>query len=139
MHTILHKMEQEAKEKGGKFSAKLLQQFANPQVEEKIIKLFLEQISSIPDEKILIVKDELKTEELNKVEIQSAFPLQDKQRAALISKLKEIFGPKITVNFVQNSELLAGLCMTIDSVILHANLRDELKFFYEIPFHEQNR
>jgi F-type H+-transporting ATPase subunit b len=136
LQDLVQKTEQQAEVKATKFAAELLKQFASPEIEAEIIKLFLSQLPTIPKKKIALIKDELYKDVQNKIEIVSAFSLTKAEKDAITSTFKKAFNGKITFDFKRDSKLLAGLYVTIGSIIMHANLRDELKFFSETPFHE---
>jgi F-type H+-transporting ATPase subunit b len=68
---------------------------------------------------------------------QSAFPVTNQQREALSAALHEITGQKSIIEFQCTHSLLAGMRIEIGPLILHANLRDELKFFSKPVQHEQ--
>ena len=63
------------------------------------------------------------------LEVQSAFALDEDRRAELARALAEATGKTLPVEYRENPELLAGFHVSIGPWILHANLRDELKFF----------
>jgi F-type H+-transporting ATPase subunit b len=66
----------------------------------------------------------------------TAYSLADQQCQALQQLLAEIATPDIPLRFEQNSELLAGVRITIGAWILGANLQDELVGFRELA-HDQ--
>ena len=63
------------------------------------------------------------------LKVQSAFALDEGRRAELARVLAEVTGKTLPVEYRENPELLAGFHVSIGPWILHANLRDELKFF----------
>jgi len=63
------------------------------------------------------------------LEVQSAFALDSAKRAELAHALSEVAGKTLPVEYRENPELVAGFQVSIGPWILHANLRDELKFF----------
>lgn len=136
LQDLTQKIEQQARIEATKFIGKLLRQFASSAIEAEIIKLFLKQLPAVPEEKIALIKDEITKNKQNRINIVSAFVIDKTQQEAIISKFKKVFNSKITVDFQHDRKLLAGLCVTVGSMIMHANLRDELQFFSEILFHE---
>ncbi|MBN2690177.1 MAG: F0F1 ATP synthase subunit delta [Gammaproteobacteria bacterium] len=136
LQSLIQKAEKQAEIKAAKFASKLLEQFATSDIEAEIVQLFLDQFAVSHDDKIALIKAELSEDKQNSVNITSAFALDNSQQEAVSSLFMRIFGDKITFNFSQDVNLLAGLYVTIGSVIIRANLRDELRFFSEMPFHD---
>src|SRR5437899_2702758 len=63
------------------------------------------------------------------IKVQSAFPLDNSKRNELSRLLNEMTGKTLPIEFHINPELISGFQIDIGPWILHANLRDELKFF----------
>lgn len=115
-----------------KFSAKFLKQFADATLENKILDLFVNTFSELPQEKIVALKNEIDHHN-TVVQVKSAFPLNDEQK----NKIKLIFektfaNNNLTYNFVIDTELLAGLLVSIGSTVFDANLKNELQLFAEV-------
>lgn len=137
LQAIILKEERLAEVRATKLAAKLLERLVGPEMENKIIELFIEQIIGISQEKIILIKNELVNNAGVIIKIVSAFPIEDQQRKNLSSTIKKLFDQvDLKFNFTQDGKLLAGLCVAIGSIIIHADIHDELKFFSEIPFHE---
>ena len=66
----------------------------------------------------------------------TAYPLADQQRQSLEQAMMKIASPDIPLRFEENSELVAGIRITIGAWILGANLQDELAGFRELA-HDQ--
>lgn len=114
------------------FSAKFLKTFADKDLEKKIVSEFIEALSRLPQDPFQRLKVEFSDKNLT-VLIESAYLLNEKQKQTISTQFSDIFNKKkMTITFDQNRDLLAGLCVTIGSMILQANLRDELKFFAEV-------
>ncbi len=113
----------------GKFSTKLLISFADAHLEERIIEKMIEDLNSIPAEKLQLIAD---LAEQNQVIVQSAYPVNKHQRRDLLQAINKLVHRKLSADFSENPDLFAGLTIQIGSIILQANLRDELKFFTEI-------
>ncbi|WP_392536688.1 F0F1 ATP synthase subunit delta [Legionella sp. 227] len=126
--TLMKKQEQEALLLAGKFTTKLIIDFADARLEEKIIAKTIEDLAYFPIEQWSSMNN---VSEEDNVCIQSAFPIKEQQRQRLTQALEHIVPQKLTVSFTENPTLLAGLIVQMGSVVLQANLRDELKFFTE--------
>ena len=64
---------------------------------------------------------------LAEISVISAFPLDDAQREALVSKLKEKLGDEITLAEKVDPEIMAGLVVTIGSLCLDGSLRFKIQ------------
>jgi len=63
--------------------------------------------------------------------------LDKNKQNMLSSALAEIIGRKVPVEYSINPELISGYQVDIGPWVLHANLRDELKFFRGVLQHAQ--
>jgi len=112
------------------FLAKLMKQFADAELENKIVIIFLNDLSKISEAQLQSLQSELHNE--SSIHIQSAFPLNEEQRNSINDHLKKLFSKTIQLDFSQQEDLLAGLNIQIGSIHLRANLRDGLKYFGEV-------
>lgn len=125
-------IEKNAKESlllAGKFVGKLLRSFADEHLEQQIIEKTIEYINHYPADQLPLMDS---IGEKDAAIVQSAKKINKSQQQRLIKSIEKWMGQKITVNCIENPDLLAGLTIQIGSGILQANLRDELKFFTEI-------
>ena len=121
---------------GAEFSSKLLSRLASPELEAKLFGLLLEDLHQLRIEDKNAVK-EAATEVGLKINVQSVFPLDKNKQDTLSSALAEVTGRKLTVEYSINPELISGYQVDIGPWVLHANLRDELKFFRGVLQHAQ--
>lgn len=130
------KVEKKAIAQGAAFASKLLSRLANPELEAGLLALLLEDLTKLEEQnKQAIV--EASAESSLPIVIQSAFPLSSEQQRTLTSALNEITNKALPADFQVNKALLAGIQIEIGPWILHANLRDELKYFSKSLVHEQ--
>lgn len=121
---------------GAEFSAKLFSRLASPELEIKLFELLLADLHQLRSEDKNAMKEAV-TEIGLKIMVQSVFPLDEKKQDVLSSALAEITGKKLTVEYSINPELISGYQVEIGPWVLHANLRDELKFFRGVFQHAQ--
>lgn len=121
-------MEEKGIAQGAKFSTKLLCRLASPQLEASLYTLLREDLQNMDDEKRHVIAEAAAAPELQ-IKIQSAFPLDESQRTELTHFLSDITGRILPMEFHVNPDLIAGFQIMIGPWILHANLRDELRFF----------
>jgi F-type H+-transporting ATPase subunit b len=124
--------EQTAEEKaiaqGAAFSAKLLARVATPELEGRLYTLLLEDLRKLRAEDRRALAEAAATPGLQ-INVQSAFKLDESKRAELVRMLAEATGKTLPVEYCENAELVAGFQVHVGPWILHANLRDELRFF----------
>ena len=121
-------IEEQGIAQGAAFSARLLARLATPELEARLYALLLEDLRNLRAEDKQAVAEAAAAPGLQ-LKIQSAFALDAGMRAELARALAEATGKALPVEYRENPELLAGFQVSIGPWILHANLRDELKFF----------
>jgi len=127
-HDLQRSVEEQGIAQGAAFSARLLGRVATPELEARLYALLLEDLRGLRAEDRRAVAEAAATPGLQ-LKVQSAFALDEGRRAELARVLAEATGKTLPVEYRENPELLAGFHVSIGPWILHANLRDELKFF----------
>jgi F-type H+-transporting ATPase subunit b len=117
--------QREALRLGARFASKLLHVLSGPELEARIVELFCEQFTHLPEAQQVA----LRRADTARVEVQSAFALDETQRAAITQSLNAVASRHMAVSFSQQPELIAGLRLSLGDWTLGANLRDELKAF----------
>jgi len=121
----LHALRQSAQ-----FAAHLLAQASGPELESRLLDVFLDGLSALSVEQVTALKARW-GEPPEGIDVTSAYPLAEQQQQRLQQALDGITDPGIRVRFTQDPELVAGLHISIGAWVLHANIRDELKGFAE--------
>ena len=123
-----HAAEENGIAQGAAFSAKLLARVATPELEGRLYTLLLEDMRNMRagDMRALAEAAAIPGVQLK---VQSAFKLDESKRAELSRVLAESTGKTLPVEYRENPELVAGFQVNVGPWILHANLRDELRFF----------
>jgi F-type H+-transporting ATPase subunit b len=127
---VEREIEHRALRQGALFASRLLARAAGPELQTRLVQLFLEDISSLDDDRISGLRSQW-GETTETIEVISAYPVEKEQQKLIESELLRIRALDVPVAFTQNPELLAGLRITIGAWILHIDLRDELKGFAE--------
>jgi F-type H+-transporting ATPase subunit b len=127
----LRTTEQRVLELGGRFTAKLLERLATPELETRLVELTLADLDALPAAEIEQFRAALADDGL---EIVSAFPLPADRRTALTQAVGRLAGRSVDPGFREDPALLAGLRIHAGAWVLGANLRDELKFFRDVPY-----
>ncbi|MBL3528946.1 MAG: F0F1 ATP synthase subunit delta [gamma proteobacterium endosymbiont of Lamellibrachia anaximandri] len=120
--------EKEALMQGAQFATKLLSAVSGPELEKRLIDLFLDELSSLPTEQLSKLQDTA-GKSSNNILVTSAHPLDSNNRQSLERILHETIAVSGPVLYEQDKALLAGIRISIGAWILRANLLDELKGF----------
>jgi F-type H+-transporting ATPase subunit b len=113
-----------------RFSAKLLSEFADQDLENKIIEKVIARLNEISGDHQEIFK---KSFQDNKIAvIQSAYELSEVNKNLLNKCINRIVGEQPETVCTPVRILLAGVNIQIGSIFIKASLRDELKFFAEV-------
>jgi F-type H+-transporting ATPase subunit b len=124
------KIEQAAVDHGARFAARLLGRIASPEVEARLVDLFVEELTCQPDERRQAVREAVQGSD-EPITVSSAYPLEAGRRAAVTEALSKWLDRKIACRFTEDGALLAGLRVTIGPWILEADLQHELRLFTE--------
>lgn len=122
-------LEEQGIAQGAAFSAKFLARTATPELEARLYALLLEDLRSLRAEDRTALVNAAAAAAKLKISVQSAYAFDPGKRAELARVLAEVVGKTLPVEYLENPELVAGFLVSIGPWILHANLRDELKFF----------
>lgn len=122
------KIEETALILGARFATHLVEEASGPDTELRLVELLINELSQLSAERIkaLQASYEKKPEE---IVVHSAFPLPHDLAQHLAEAIATVTNPEIPLRFEQDSKLLAGVQIIIGSLILGANLKDELKGF----------
>jgi F-type H+-transporting ATPase subunit b len=113
-----------------RFAARLLSRLAGPDLEARLVGMVLEDLPQLdPDQRHLLAA--VSEEGSPTLRVLSAYPLSDAQRAAVQIALEDAAGGELTCEFAQDEGLIAGLQIDAGPLVLHGNLRDELRLFAE--------
>ncbi|HSR01250.1 MAG TPA: F0F1 ATP synthase subunit delta [Methylophilaceae bacterium] len=110
--------------------AAMLSRLATPELTANILKIFLEDLVQMPESELTALRKAAQAFEGDaQVEVTSAHSLDNKVLSKISNALTEVTQHKLHITFKLNSELIAGLRVTIGECLLHANLAEELQFF----------
>jgi F-type H+-transporting ATPase subunit b len=121
--------------KGIRFTAKLLQRVASPELEARLLVLVLEDLPQLPPAQVEALQEACRDPQ-RAVKIATAFPLAEAQRSQVVRALRVATHENVTVVFEQDSSLMAGLRISVGPWAILANLCDELQFFAEMVKHD---
>jgi F-type H+-transporting ATPase subunit b len=111
-----------------RFAARLLARVAGPEVERRLIDVFLEDLAALPAERVREVRAALAGDAAEPTVI-TAHPMPAEQRARLEAALATLTGAAPTVRYREDPALVAGVRVVAGAWALHADVQDELKAF----------
>jgi F-type H+-transporting ATPase subunit b len=127
-------LERKAVAVGARFTARLLERLAGPELEARLVDLALDDLDSLPSDKLETLRAALRGPGVN-IRVVTAYPLDAARRAAIARSLEGLAGPATAPEFREDAMLKAGICIMAGAWVLMANLRDELGFFTEALEH----
>ena len=113
---------------GVKFVARLLTRLASPEIEGRLVNLLVEDLPLQASEQLDAIRAAGQEADCA-VKVTTGFPLPALEREAITEKLRAATRDGLSVEFKEDSRLLAGLRIGIGPWVLRANLQDELEFF----------
>ncbi|MGD8589006.1 MAG: F0F1 ATP synthase subunit delta [Chromatiales bacterium] len=123
-------LEREALELGGRFACRLLQDLAGPELEARILGLLGRELVQLPDSRRQALQRTIH-ENGRQLRVESAHPLNDRQRQDLEQNVRQLLGGEVNCNFQTQPALIAGLRLSLGDWSLEANLREELRAFVD--------
>lgn len=122
--------EEAARAKGGQFVARLLSRLANEDLERRMLETLLEDLPRLAETDLQALRA-AGVETAYRLRVTSRYPITEDGRDALAQAFGRLMEKPVACEFAEDPELLAGLRITLGAWVLHANLRDELRFFAE--------
>ena len=132
----VRKYQEASLEIGARFVARLLAELTGPELEASLFEMAMRQLDSLPGERLTAIRQACE-ETPEEAEVATAYPLDGQHRQRLAEKLGGLLGMPVACRFVEDSQLLAGLRITIGPWVFLANLQEELKSF-ALSAHEPN-
>ncbi|HEU4684360.1 MAG TPA: F0F1 ATP synthase subunit delta, partial [Nitrospira sp.] len=90
----------------------------------------IDDLMRLPEERRRAIQTATATSDPTMV-ISSAKPLTPSQRDSLTKSIESLLGRPLQAEWREDTQLLAGVRISLGSWVLAANLQDELKFFAE--------
>ncbi len=126
---LTQQAEQAALEQGGRFVAKLLSGLAGPELEANIVHLALNELAQLSEKQTAAIRSALPPDAM--VRVTTAYPLGQTLRESLTDLVRRLVGRELRCEYVEDTHLIAGVCVSLGGWVLRANLRDEMKLFSE--------
>ncbi len=138
LNELQNKSEEAGIMHGVEFTARLLTRAASSELEARLVNLVLEDLPKLPAQQLQDLRSASQKPGLE-VKVTSAFPLSAAQRAVIVERLRDLTQYNIAVEFNEDSQVLAGLRISIGPWVLRANIGDELEFFAGAMLHESRK
>jgi len=132
---VSRKMEESALAQGSRFATRILEQASGPELEARLTELLISELAELPEEQAVKLHNHVRNN-ADSALVTSAYPLAEERRRRLEQAIKAVTGPDRGVQFEQDSELIAGVRVTIGAWVLAANVREELRGFAELAHDE---
>jgi len=127
------KIEHQALHQGAEFASRLLKIASGPELETRLIALFIEEMGTLQQHQLMMMQERW-GEHPETIKICSAYPVDDGQKQALEAALKNAIGQSLPTHYSEQTELIAGLHISIGAWVMQANVRDDLKGFVEFAY-----
>jgi len=128
--TLQRRYEEEALRAAARFCTKLLSRIASPEVEERLVDVALEDMRGMSPEEMRALAATLSRD--GEAVVTTGYPLSDARRTSVETALRQLLGPDARIRFAHDSALVAGLRLALGSVVLDANVAEELRFFARV-------
>ncbi|CAE6941452.1 Component of the F(0) channel [Vibrio sp. B1FLJ16] len=130
---VIREKEHQALQQSARFAKTLLSKASGPDLESRLLNILLDDLSSLSHDHAanLLLHWGVSPEV---IEISSAYPIPENKRQELEEALAAVSQLSIPVQYDEDPELIAGLCITIGAWCLRANIRDDLKGFMEFAY-----
>lgn len=127
--TLRRELAARAASEARRFASKLLARLAGPDLEARLVELFVEELASLPDERVAPLRAGHDRDARGVVA--SAYPLSEDQRRLVCGATANRLGTRGDLEFVEDSELLAGVRVSFGAWQLDLSLAGELGIFSE--------
>jgi len=125
---VQHQAENAAISMAARFAAKLFADLSGPEIESRLIQLYIDQLRAMPEQRKREIQAGL-TDAIDAINVYTAYPLESPDAHHLEEALRQIVPDDITIQYSRSPELIAGLKVIIGAFVLQANLKDELNDF----------
>jgi F-type H+-transporting ATPase subunit b len=111
------------------FASALLTRLAGPGIEARLVEIFVEELSNLPEERL----EPLRAGQNGQRQgvLRSAYPLSEEQRRLISDAVDSRLGKRVQLDFVEDNELLAGVRLSLGPWQLDLSLAGELAVFAE--------
>ena len=127
--TLQREMAVQAVTQARQFASVLLGKLAGAELEARLLDIFVEELTALPETRLEPLRAGLKGNEQGTVS--SAYPLTEAQRQKLSTAIDARLGQHCPLDFVADEKLLAGVRLSLGAWQLDFSLAGELGVFAE--------
>lgn len=110
------------------FSTRLLSRLSSPELEARLVEVFVEDFARLPDERLAGLRAAVQTPEV-RAAVASAFALPESQRQRIAAAIAARLDLQLAIDFTEDGNLISGLRISVGPWQLNLNLADELALF----------
>lgn len=110
-----------------RFASVLLARVAGPDLEARLLEVFVEELAALPEESLVAVRSGPNGN--GQGVLRTAYALSDAQRRSLSATIDTRLGQAIALDFVVDPTLLAGVRLSLGAWQLDFSLAGEMAFF----------
>ena len=129
--TLRRELAAQADKQARQFASALLTRLACPEVEARLVDVFIEELAGLPDARLATLKAAHNGH--GQAVVTSAYPLSDAQRERIASTIGARLELPGRVEFGIDASLLAGLRVSLGAWQMDCSLAGELGIFAEAP------
>jgi len=123
-------LSQRAREEVFAIARKTLTDLAGTSLEARMVELFIERLGELNDKSRAELKSAFSAS-TQPLQVQTAFPLQEDQRARIELAVKEVLGEQKQIQFTTNAELIGGIEMSTNGQVIAWSIADYLSSLAE--------
>jgi F-type H+-transporting ATPase subunit b len=127
--TLKRELGAKAAAEARQFASQLLARLAGPDLEARLVKLFIEELATLPDERVTPLRAGHNGN--GQGVVVSAYSLSEEQRRLVSGAIADRLGVHGHLEFVEDSDLLAGVRVSLGAWQLDLSLAGELGIFSE--------
>lgn len=110
------------------FATRLLSRLASPELEARLVEVFIEDFSRLPDERLAGLRAAVQTPGV-RATVASAFALPESQRQRIAAAIAARLDFQLPLDFIEDGNLLSGLRISVVPWQLNLSLANELALF----------
>lgn len=110
------------------FASRLFSRLASPELEVRLVEVFIEDFARLPDERLAGLRSAVQTSGV-RATVASAFALPESQRQRITVAIAARLDFPLPLDFTEDGNLLSGLRISVGPWQLNLSLADELALF----------
>lgn len=128
LEELRREVEGKAMAQARRFASALLSRLAGPDLEERLVEIFIEDFANLPEEKLVGLRAAAGAQGAHAT-VTSAFALGEARRRGITEAIGSRLGLNLPVDFNEDGRLLAGSRVSVGPWQLNLTLADELASF----------